>query len=261
MGVERPETQTTAQSARQADKQNRHRRVLAKSVLATATVAVILTTGVFYTSGISSFAAGSGDDVSDADRKARIDAFNALKYLPLAQVDTKDIPAALGSMHLSPADRATIAAAMAPASAPLPALAHAASASPLSASERSPANAAVAPATAPNTARVAKPSPAPAGAVGERTRLTLAWVRLWDSDVEDGDVVRIDSAGYSRTVTLTNRGLTFAVPVPANGQIRITGVRDGDGGGITVGLASGAAQAVLPVMSVGQVLTLNVRTN
>jgi hypothetical protein len=79
--------------------------------------------------------------------------------------------------------------------------------------------------------------------------------------VEDGDVVRIDSSGYSCTVTLTKQGSTFAIPFPASGQVRITGVRDGDGGGITVGLASGSAQAVLPIMSIGQVLTLSVRTN
>jgi hypothetical protein len=243
MGVQRPDTEAKAQ---RASKQDQRQLVFVKAVLATAALAVLLTAGVFYTSGTPTFAASSGDDVSAADRKARIDAFNALLYLPLAKVDTKDIPAALDTMHLSQADRATIAAAIAHAGAP------------------SPAKAAVAAATVSTVASTAKPSPspavAPAVAVSE-VHPTLAWVRLWDTDVEDGDVVRIDSAGYSRTVTLTNRGLTFAVPVPAGGQIRITGVRDGDGGGITVGLASGAAQAVLPIMSVGQVLTLNVRTN
>jgi hypothetical protein len=239
MGVQRPDTEAKAQ---RASKQDQRQLVFVKAVLATAALAVLLTAGVFYTSGTPTFAASSGDDVSAADRKARIDAFNALAYLPLAKVDTKDIPAALDTMHLSQADRATIAAAIAHAGEP------------------SPAKAAVAAATVSTVASTAKPSPAPAVAVSE-VHPTLAWVRLWDTDVEDGDVVRIDSAGYSRTVTLTNRGVTFAVPVPAGGQIRITGVRDGDGGGITVGLASGAAQAVLPIMSVGQVLTLNVRTN
>jgi hypothetical protein len=92
-------------------------------------------------------------------------------------------------------------------------------------------------------------------------RLRLAWLTLWDTDVEDKDVVRIDSQGYSRTVTLTKEPLTFAIPVPADGVVKVTGIRDGDGGGITVGLASGASKAVFPVMSIGQVLGLRVRVD
>jgi hypothetical protein len=81
-------------------------------------------------------------------------------------------------------------------------------------------------------------------------------ITLWDTDVEDGDVVRVDSEGYSRTLVLTRRGTTIAVPLSANGAIRVTGINDGDGGGITVGLASGAAKVVFPIMSVGQTLQL-----
>ncbi len=87
------------------------------------------------------------------------------------------------------------------------------------------------------------------------------WITLWDTDVEDGDIVRIESQGYSRTVKLTKKGDTFAVPIPASGVIRITGISDGDGGGITVGLASGGAKAVFPIMSEGQMLGLRVKVN
>jgi hypothetical protein len=89
----------------------------------------------------------------------------------------------------------------------------------------------------------------------------LVWLTLWDTDVEDGDVVRLDSDGYSRTVRLTKRGGTFAVPVPLDGLLTVTGITDGDGGGITVGLASGANHAVFPVMSPGQSLHLRVAAN
>jgi hypothetical protein len=88
----------------------------------------------------------------------------------------------------------------------------------------------------------------------------LAWLTVWDTDDEDGDVVRIDSAGYTRTISLTKRPITFAVPLPADGVINITGVRDGEGGGITVGASSGSSRVVLPIMSVGQVIGLHVRT-
>ena len=92
----------------------------------------------------------------------------------------------------------------------------------------------------------------------ESSPLRLAWITLWDTDVQDGDVVRIDAQGYSRTVTLTKHGETFAVPVPANGIVTVTGIKDGDGGGITVGLASGRVKAVFPIMSTGQSLGLRV---
>jgi hypothetical protein len=59
-------------------------------------------------------------------------------------------------------------------------------------------------------------------------------------------------------VTLTKQPVRFAVPVPRDGVIKITGIRDGEGGGITVGLASGTSQAVFPIMSVGQTLDLKV---
>ena len=105
------------------------------------------------------------------------------------------------------------------------------------------------------------PQAVPALAQSQTRRVRLVWITLWDTDVEDGDVVRIDSQGYSRTIRLTKKGDTFAVPVPASGVIQVTGVSDGDGGGITVGLASGGVKAIFPVMSEGQVLGLQVRVN
>jgi hypothetical protein len=101
-------------------------------------------------------------------------------------------------------------------------------------------------------------APAPQAASAEKRPLRLAWITLWDTDVQDGDVVRLDSEGYSRTITLTKSGETFAVPVPANGIVTVTGIKDGDGGGITVGLASGGVKAVFPIMSTGQSLGLRV---
>lgn len=62
-------------------------------------------------------------------------------------------------------------------------------------------------------------------------------------------------------MTLAKAPVTFAIPVDASGVVRVVGVRDGDGGGITVGLASGASKAVLPVMTEGQALGLRVAIN
>jgi hypothetical protein len=87
----------------------------------------------------------------------------------------------------------------------------------------------------------------------------LAWVSLWDTNAEDGDVVRIESQGYARTVRLTKAPQRIAIPVPPSGVVNVVGVKDGEGGGITVGLASGGRQAIFPIMSEGQVLGLKVR--
>jgi hypothetical protein len=93
----------------------------------------------------------------------------------------------------------------------------------------------------------------------ETPPVRLAWITFWDTDDEDGDVVRIDSQGYTRTISLLKQPVTIAIPVPADGVINVTGVRDGEGGGITVGAASSGSQVVLPIMSVGQVIGLHVR--
>ena len=72
------------------------------------------------------------------------------------------------------------------------------------------------------------------------------------------DVVRLQSQGYSRVVILTRQPMTFAIPAAASGVVNIAGMRDGEGGGITVGVASGASRVTLPIMSVGQ--TIGLRT-
>jgi hypothetical protein len=163
------------------------------------------------------------DHVSDAERQQRRQAFAALGTLPLRAVDPAEVSAAAASMGLTPQGKQAL-------------LADAAVATP-------------------------RQTPATQSATAPTEPLRLAWITLWDTDVEDGDAVRIDSEGYSRTITLTKRGSTFAVPIPANGVITVTGIRDGDGGGITVGLASGSVKAIFPIMSTGQSLALNVTIN
>jgi hypothetical protein len=97
------------------------------------------------------------------------------------------------------------------------------------------------------------PAPQPEPAAADRRPLRLVWITLWDTHAQDGDVVRIDSSGFSTTVTLSNTPITFAVPIPEQGVINVTGIRDG-GGWITIGAMSGVQRVALPVMSVGQVL-------
>lgn len=165
------------------------------------------------------------DTLSAADARQRQLAFEALGSLDIQPVASDQTDAAVDGMGLDPHARQALVNDLAVS----PAAPDAAQPSP----ESQP------------VARVAKP-------------LRLAWVTLWDTDVEDGDIVRIDSEGYSRTIVLSKHGATFAIPVPQSGVITIKGIDDGDGGGITVGLASGDAKAVLPIMSPGQTLRLAV---
>ena len=204
--------------------------IIARALLASATVIVIIAASLHLGSGGPSWPLhGSGDAVSQGNAELRAEQFAMLAPLPLSLVPTSESAAALDGMGLEPSAKASLAAALA---APASATRMASSSAP-----------------APGAAITASAKPEPA---------RLAWVTLWDTDAEDGDVVRLDSEGYSRTVTLAKKPVTFAVPVPQDGIIKVTGIRDGEGGGITVGLASGASQAVFPIMSVGQTLGLKV---
>lgn len=165
------------------------------------------------------------DQLSAADARQRELAFEALGSLEIQPVASDQTDAAVDGMGLDPRARQALM-------------------NDLATSRRPP--------------EIQQTSTAPQPAAAVSNPLRLAWVTLWDTDVEDGDVVRIDSEGYSRTVVLSKRGATFAIPVPQSGIVTITGINDGDGGGITVGLASGDAKAVLPIMSPGQMLRLAV---
>jgi hypothetical protein len=204
--------------------------VIARALLASAAVIAVIAASLHLGSGGASWPLhGSGDAVSQANAELRAEQFATLAPLPLSLVPTSESAVALDSMQLEPSAKATLAESLA--------------------APPSAARTAVSSGSVPSAAVTASASPEP---------LRLAWVTLWDTDAEDGDVVRLDSEGYSRTVTLAKKPVTFAVPVPRDSIIKVTGIRDGEGGGITVGLASGASQAVFPIMSVGQTLGLKV---
>jgi hypothetical protein len=190
---------------------------------AAAVTAVVALAGIGYFEltahgglpGVLPAARTHSEELSEADRQQRLQAFVAQGPLALRRVERPNVELALDSMTLTPQARSALDQDLDPAAA----------------------------------------QPAVSA---ERQALTLAWITLWDTDVEDGDVVRIDAQGYSRTVVLTKKGVTFAIPVPAGGIVTLTGIKDGDGGGITVGLASAGVAAVFPIMSTGQTLGLSV---
>lgn len=196
-------------------------RVLARALLATALIVGIAGAYAWLnTSGNPGLPAVAGDNPSRQQQQP--DDLGANTLLQLSVVAAADIPAALDSMQLDPAARQTLVAAMG----------------------------------SPNAA----PQAAPTAHAAHIAPIRLCWITAWDTDNEDGDAVRLESRGYSRTVVLKKQPVTFAMPIPANGVIDVVGLQDGEGGGITVGLASGSAQAVFPIMSTGQRLGLRTRT-
>jgi hypothetical protein len=77
----------------------------------------------------------------------------------------------------------------------------------------------------------------------------IGWIVLTDSMDPDGDAVAVEAAGLTQQVILSKAWMPVAVPING-GPIRITAVRDGGGGGITVALATRrgplALRALLP---------------
>lgn len=89
----------------------------------------------------------------------------------------------------------------------------------------------------------------------DHSKPTLGWVELWDFAAEDGDVVHISAAGYELDYPILNTPTRFAIPIDATSTVTISGVHDG-GGGITLGIRSGAVDVFLPVIEPGQPLTV-----
>ncbi len=89
-------------------------------------------------------------------------------------------------------------------------------------------------------------------------RLQLAWLSVWDTHAEDGDILRFESSSSIPVdVVALNAKTTLAIPYPVDGSVMVTGVKDG-GGGITVALESGATQIAWPTMQPGDTLNLPV---
>ena len=77
-------------------------------------------------------------------------------------------------------------------------------------------------------------SPELAAAIQSGT-VEMVRLRIYDNAGEDGDIVTLLAPGYSRTVTLTNAGEIFEVPL-VHGDMMLRGDHDG-GGGITVSIS------------------------
>lgn len=91
-------------------------------------------------------------------------------------------------------------------------------------------------------------------------KVVIQTVWLYDTDSEDGDRVAIVSGDVSFEVALRKQHQMVHVPV-TNGQLKIVGVADGNGG-ITVGIRTEADDRLrTPVMQVGETISIAFATS
>ncbi|MCD7111825.1 hypothetical protein LRX75_22620 [Rhizobium sp. DKSPLA3] len=87
-------------------------------------------------------------------------------------------------------------------------------------------------------------------------RAHLGWLTLWDDQVQDGDVIALTGAGFSRTIALTKQPQQIAVPISGQGDAFVVkGIRDG-GAGITVAATTDAGTVPMPIMAPGETFNL-----
>ena len=84
----------------------------------------------------------------------------------------------------------------------------------------------------------------------------LAAVTLWDTVDEDGDVVDVIAGGFSQRLVIMHKQKTFFVGVQPGGSVVIKAVRDGGGGGVTLGVSTVLGPYHLPALAVGQAVEI-----
>jgi hypothetical protein len=234
-GLERDSSIPFATPFHQASPARRMRRAIPTFLLAAA-FAGIVGTAVNRISGGALWAFTKQADNFNQREKDKISQdFYAHGPIKLERVKFGDLGKAISSMKLSPDEEKDFRAELALATEMM------------SASDG---------ARMAGKIRAAAPAPAALPAPADRDdefRLPMAWITVWDYRDEDGDVVRIVSSGYSRTVPIVNQQVTLALPMPTGGVVNVIGVHDGHGG-ITLGVSSGAMPVSLPVMTEGQII-------
>jgi hypothetical protein len=83
-------------------------------------------------------------------------------------------------------------------------------------------------------------------------RRVLGKITVWDNRVEDGDVVTLECGGLSVAVTLKKAGDIFVFAYQPGDVLRISGMKDGDGGGITAAIEVAAGPIPLPPLRPGE---------
>lgn len=88
----------------------------------------------------------------------------------------------------------------------------------------------------------------------KKDAMRIAWVQLSDSFDEDGDWVKVTAGGFSQNLRLFKKPLRFAIPYVPGAPVAVTGLIDGEGGGITVAVHSGASTFGLKPLVKGETI-------
>jgi hypothetical protein len=87
-------------------------------------------------------------------------------------------------------------------------------------------------------------------------RVRLAAVTLWDTMDEDGDLVEVSAGGFSQNLVILHKPKTFFLPLQPGGSVSIKALRDGGGGGVTLGVSTVLGPLPLPPLAPGQSLEI-----
>jgi hypothetical protein len=83
-------------------------------------------------------------------------------------------------------------------------------------------------------------------------RRRLGWIVVQDSMDPDGDMIEIESSGIAQQVVLVKAWMPVPVLLGESNTIGITGIRDGEGGGITLALVTAGGQVPLRPLTPGE---------
>jgi hypothetical protein len=89
-------------------------------------------------------------------------------------------------------------------------------------------------------------------------RLRVGALFLWDTLDQDADAVRVSGAGYGQEIVITHERKMIYVPYVPGSSVTITPIRDGGGGGVTLGVSTTLGPVPLPHLVVGQSLEIPV---
>jgi hypothetical protein len=84
----------------------------------------------------------------------------------------------------------------------------------------------------------------------------LGWVAIVDTMDPDGDTVRISGLGFNQDVVAGSSPQVLAVPYRRGGDIEVTGMRDGAGGGITVAVMTAQGPFPLKFLGLGETIRI-----
>jgi hypothetical protein len=82
-------------------------------------------------------------------------------------------------------------------------------------------------------------------------RQRIGWIVFTDSMDPDGDAIAVEASGLTQEIVLT-KGWTPVAVLPDGAPIRVTAIRDGEGGGVTIAFATSAGTMPMRILRPGE---------